>query len=835
MSKSQNRTYASSSCWDKYFNLANVANLSAALRVFVKSPLLCCNNSLSSWSSWQALNVRRAATRCDSVAFVSTTSSTFLSIISGGMSFRFLGMIRWLRAHISSVWRPLMERNCMTWTSYRAAMLVIVSVPATRCLKKLFSCCMFMHAVHVHAVYKPSEMGNQVTSINYGTALPGSGDGENTATIRNPRFADKLLMNFPNNPVAGCWDIFLRGCGINPDGPMIGTREKLDDGSLGRYKWRSYLTCKNLAVQLGSGILNEALCPPKVFPDELAEGAREMRMVGVFSKNREEWLLLELAANAFGLTLVPLYETLGNEALEYILDRTGIEVCVLGGECVDSLIGALTSKTEMKSVVLLDTATSKQTETLKEKCIRMLQWDDVMTSGRKNPRAVSPGTMKTVNTICFTSGTTGVPKGALITHASFVAAVSAALTGQMSDGAGMMVTNSDVHLSYLPMPHIFERLFLMLFYACGCRIGFYGGDTLKLLDDVRLLKPTIFISVPRLFSRINDKIFSGIADKSSVAQFLFRSGMASKMASMEENTNPNHRFWDMLVFNKTKALLGGRVRLLVSGGAPLDPVVQKRMCALFCCQMVEGFGMTETMGGSSVTLPEDPVKGHVGGPVPSMEYRLRSVPEMNYLVSQKPPRGELLIRGNSVFAGYFKNPEQTHATVDSEGWLHTGDIAALMPNNSFKIVDRMKSIFKLSQGEYVAPEKIEGAYQQAPLVAQAFVHGDSNQAFAVAVLIPDEEASTKWWKNKMNTKVPDSIVRSCCENPDFLKDVITQLDEISVAAHIKGFERAKEISLHHEPFSVANGLLTPTFKLRRHQAKIQFAEDIEAMYARRVS
>lgn len=173
--------------------------------------------------------------------------------------------------------------------------------------------------------------------------------------------------------------------------------------------------------------------------------------------------------------------------------------------------------------------------------------------------------------------------------------------------------------------------------------------------------------------------------------------------------------------------MGNKLRFMISGGAPLDAVVQEHMKVLFCAPLLEGYGLTETFGPAFLANSKDPVAGHVGGVLPCNEFRLRSVPEMAYNITDTPPRGEILIRGKSITVGYFRDVEETAAAIDAEGWLITGDIAVLLPSGGIKIIDRKKNIFKLAQGEYVAPEKIEGVYSQAPLISQVFVFGYSDK------------------------------------------------------------------------------------------------------------
>lgn len=208
------------------------------------------------------------------------------------------------------------------------------------------------------------------------------------------------------------------------------------------------------------------------------------------------------------------------------------------------------------------------------------------------------------------------------------------------------------------------------------------------------------------------------------------------------------------------ALIGGKVRYCVTGSAPIDASVLDFLKVAFDCPIIEGYGLTEVSGGVSFTNKNDPLTGHIGGPTRSQKFRLADVPEMNYLSTDAPyPRGELCIKGETVFCGYFKREDKTKEAFDADGWFRTGDVAIMYPNGSFKIIDRVKNIFKLSQGEYIAPEKIEGVFVLCPYVAQSLVYGDSFKSCAVAVIVPNEE-KVKQWATKTGKSQKNNIFRT---------------------------------------------------------------------------
>ena len=231
--------------------------------------------------------------------------------------------------------------------------------------------------------------------------------------------------------------------------------------------------------------------------------------------------------------------------------------------------------------------------------------------------------------------------------------------------------------------------------------------------------------MPRLYNRIYSKLQARLGEATGCKAWLINRAMTAKVAAYNANGRYTHGCYDALVFKKTKALLGGNVRSMVTGSAPIDKAVIDYLKICFCCPIAEGYGLTESAAGSCVCAMDDPVTGHVGGPVESVKIRLKDLPEMNYLSSDLPyPRGEICMQGPSIFSGYYKRPDKT-AEAFEDGWFLTGDVAQVYPNGSIKIIDRSKNIFKLSQGEYIAPEKIEQIFTLSPMISQAFIYGDS--------------------------------------------------------------------------------------------------------------
>lgn len=279
-----------------------------------------------------------------------------------------------------------------------------------------------------------------------------------------------------------------------------------------------------------------------------------------------------------------------------------------------------------------------------------------------------------------------------------------------------------------------------------------------------------------------------------------------------------------------KAALGGRVRIILSGASPISPDVLDFLRICFGGFVSEGYGMTETSCLIAGSQRGDNTSGHVGAPSPSCEVKLADVPEMEYTNDDKPyPRGEICVRGPTLFKGYYKDEVQTREIFDEEGWLHTGDIGCWLPGGRLKIIDRKKNIFKLAQGEYIAPEKIENVYLRSRFITQCYIHGDSFNSSLVAVAVVDPETLSAWAKSR-GMKHSDDLKR-LCDDPVVRVAVLADMNTVGREAQLRGFEFAKAVTLIPEPFSIENGLLTPTLKVKRPQAKARFATAIAEMYS----
>ncbi|XP_026706974.1 long-chain-fatty-acid--CoA ligase 5 isoform X2 [Athene cunicularia] len=565
------------------------------------------------------------------------------------------------------------------------------------------------------------------------------------------------------------------------------------------------------AQYLGSGLLQKG-CKPS--PNQF---------IGIFAQNRPEWIISEYACYTYSMVAVPLYDTLGPEAIVYIVNKADISIviCDKPEKAQTLLENCEQEKTPcLKIIILMDLFDKELKDRGAKVGVEMLALQEVEELGRNNIREPVPPKPEDLCIVCFTSGTTGNPKGAMLTHQNVVANAAAFLRSTENT---VECTSSDITMSYLPLAHMFERVVQTVVYSCGAKVGFFQGDIKLLTDDMKTLRPTLFPVVPRLLNRIYDKIQSGA--KSPVKRCLLNFAVIMKMAEIKQGIIRNDSIWDRLVFKKVQATMGGRVRIMVTGAAPISPSVLTFLRAALGCQIFEAYGQTECSAGCTFSMPGDWTTGHVGAPLACNIIKLDDVEEMNYFSSNN--EGEVCIKGPNVFKGYLKDPEKTAEAIDKDGWLHTGDIGKWLPNGTLKIIDRKKNIFKLAQGEYIAPEKIENVYIRSAPVAQVFVHGESLRSFLIGIVVPDPETLPEF-AAKLGVK---GSYEDVCKNPAVKTAILEDMVRLGREAGLKSFEQVKDLYIHTEMFSVENGLLTPTLKAKRAELVKLFQKQIESLYS----
>ncbi len=543
-------------------------------------------------------------------------------------------------------------------------------------------------------------------------------------------------------------------------------KQKLANGNYGEYKWKSYDEIYALATYVARGMEKLGLAAQQEY-----EGST-LRLVGIYSKNREEWIITDVACWMMSVTNVPLYDTLGEESICWTFEQTMLSTIFMTAIGIPKLV-AIKKKggiPTLTTAVTFDEVDPETKAKAAEVGIKIIPFAEIIQIGKAETSIpLRPCGPNTLITICYTSGTTDKAKGVEITHKNYRDSAAASLY------SGIIVgwTPGYTLLSYLPLAHVFERVLVYISMLGGFQVAFFHGDIMQLKDDIVAARPDVLVGVPRIFGRFYDGIMSGINALTGFKKKLAQKALKSKTETFRKTGKMTHWFYDKFVFSKVRSSLGGKLKVFVSAAAPLDSSIMESMRVMCSAHFLQGYGQTETSGPVSISYFDDTYPASSGPPLACCLAKVVDVPEMEYkstdVIDGVPtPRGELCIKGSHLTKGYFKDPEKTAQLYDKDGWMHTGDIALITPGGAIRIIDRKKNMFKLQHGEYVAPEKIENILVNNKWVLQIFVHGDSYQTYLIAIVVPKKEAVLEWAKEKGVTGTFEEL----CENSKELKEQI---------------------------------------------------------------
>jgi len=505
----------------------------------------------------------------------------------------------------------------------------------------------------------------------------------------------------------------------------------------------------------------------------VGEGLRAGDRVAVCMRNRIEWALFDQAALGLGLVTVPLYFDDRADNMAFCLNDAEVRLLLLeNGDMWPALSGHV--RTVERVLCLTRTPTGEG-----RKVVDLVAW---LPPTGEPPRR-SSAAANDLMTICYTSGTTGRPKGVMLSHRNILSNIEAAL-------ACILVTATDRYLSFLPLSHMFERTTgYYVGIAAGAHTVYARGITV-LADDIRMQRPTILVSVPRIFERIYAKMQEAMPP-GSLKRRLFEQAVAVGWRRFRgEASVGDHLVWpllNLLVARKLRARLGGRLRLIISGGAALAPHLARTFCGLGLT-ILQGYGLTETAPVLCANRVDDNDPYSIGKALPGIELK-------------RANDGELLARGPNIMLGYWRNEAATRAVIDDEGWFHTGDVVEIRDGRIF-ITGRVKDIIVLSNGEKVPPTDAEQAIMRDTAFEQVMLVGEKRPKLGLLVVSP--VADLKDLCSRANRQLHD----------------------------FPGYTRVCHIARLPEPCTVENGLLTPTLKLKRSKIEERYAAEIEAMYAR---
>ena len=641
-----------------------------------------------------------------------------------------------------------------------------------------------------------------------------------------------------------------------PNSNFLGSREyDPKTKKYGKYLWKSWAQVYDLAQLFLYGITKLNLCPEISVDDEIIGKNNKIRLMGFYSRTREEWMIANFGCQMDSITIITIYDTLGINSIEYILKQTELTTILAETSNFEMILKMKEENklVNVKNIIYLNCNDEKvNTEEIKEKLknsgLNLISYHEIIEIGRKcikekdneilykNYRKILPDDLVLM---CYTSGTTDNPKGVMVSSRSLI------LTSNFMYNVGYHLTGEDKTLSFLPLGHLMEHMLFAVNVVFGVQIGYYSGNNSKLAEDAQELQPTIFCAVPRIYERIYQTIMDNINKKGIIYKKLFEKALAIKIYNYENYGKLSHAFFDPIFFNKIKNLFGGKVRYMLSGSAALKSNIMQRLKVMVCCPFVQGYGQTEGGGTSFLNSIYDTMAGTIGGIENTSEIKLIDLPEFNYHSTDinpetgaLEPRGEVCFRG-CYFKGYFKNKEETNRIIDKEGWLHSGDVGVILTKNGncLKIIDRVKNLFKLSQGEYVAPDKVQLILVNSKYVNQIFLDGDSKYNYAIALIYPELEECIKFLKEnkKLGDIDYDKInYDDLSGNKIMEEEIVKDCDKVGRKSGLKGFELPKKIRIINEQFSLENGLMTNTLKLKPKNIRIKYKEELKKMYDEKI-
>ena len=698
-------------------------------------------------------------------------------------------------------------------------------------------------------------MGNEVFDnshpFQYGVFITDKKEGE-TPIFRRPdsvkALANKNIID--RYTQLECVEYYIN---LRPNSKFLGTREYFPkEKKYGEYTWKSWSEVYDLSKLFLYGITKFNLCPEILVKDELLSGEKNMRFMGIYSKNREEWIVGSFGCQMDSIIIVPLYDTLGMKSIEYILNQTEMTTIILERKKLENILKLKEEDklNKVKNIIYLKSDEEvKDFEENKEKLIKLglniISYETIISTGKKcleekekeiiekEYRKVRP---EDIFLICYTSGTIDNPKGAMITARSLTLATNVIMT------IGYHLSGIDRILSFLPLAHIMEQIMFTINITYGTQTGFYSGDTNRLIEDMRVLQPTYFSAVPRVYEKIYKSIMDNISSKGPFVKKLFDAALNIKIKNYEKYGKLTHALFDSIFFNKIRNSFGGKLCWILSGGAGLRPEIFQGLKVMLQAAFVQGYGQTENAGSALLNSIYDTIPGTTGGVQNTTELKLVDLPEYGYfstdvnpLTGVNEPRGEICFRGETVFKGYFKNIKETNKIIDKDGWFHSGDVGVILTNNgnSIKTIDRIKSLFKLNQGEFLAPERIQIILSNSKYINQIFIHGESLYSFAVALVFPELKECIKFLKEnkKLGDIDYDKInLNDLSKNKIMEKEIVKDCDIIGRKQDLKGFELPKKIRIITEPFSLQNNLITPTLKLKGRNIQMKYKGLIKEMY-----
>ncbi|KAJ3616934.1 hypothetical protein Zmor_008932 [Zophobas morio] len=605
--------------------------------------------------------------------------------------------------------------------------------------------------------------------------------------------------------------------------------EETEKLTLSEYKWLTYGQVYAKVINFAKGLLETYDLVGK--------------KIAIFMDTCKEWQIAAYSCYATRIGVVTFYANLGEEAIGYGLQQTSVSHLVTEGRLVPTIKKIASKCPKLKHIIY----TTHLSDPLDLEDITLLQFEEIEKMGEKSSKVLCPPEPGDLAVLMYTSGSTGQPKGVKISHRQAASATYGFLyyvliVSFFADGARFVP--EDVYIAYLPLAHILELVAEMALLSVGASLGFGSPSTLSCSSpriksgtkgDLVALRPTLMAAVPAIMDRIRKGVMDRLAGSSFLVRYLFQWAYNARKAARKRGKDTP--FWNAVIFKKISALLGGRMRLCLSGGAPLSQKTQEFINVVFGIPVLQGYGLTETTGVVSLSHPRDKSYGRVGCPVATMEIKLVDWEEGGYFVSDSErgtiglPRGEICIAGENLCAGYFADDEKTNEdfVADPTGklWFHSGDIGQLHPDGCLEIIDRKKDLVKLQMGEYVSLGRVESVLKCSKYVDNICLCANPYKKFTVAVICPVRLKIELFATNK---SIEYGTLEELYANKEVIAEVLQSLQEEAKKAQLKRFETPSRIHLTTDLWTPETELVTTALKIKRKELNSHYRKEIENMY-----
>jgi len=587
---------------------------------------------------------------------------------------------------------------------------------------------------------------------------------------------------------------------------------------LGAYRWISYKDAHSISKSFGRGLR------------ELGQLPRTP--IAIYAETRYEWLMSAFGAFNQSIYVTTLYTNLGDEAIVHGINETEVTCVVTSYDLLPKFKAMLPQCPNVHTLIVMEDQLNPIDMSGFKEDVKIVSFQSVVALGATSQITDVPPDTEDTAIIMYTSGSTGTPKGVILTHGNLIATSTCIMFLDK-------FTNEDLYIAYLPLAHVLELLSECTMMMFGIPVGYSSPNTMTDMStkvkrgqkgDASVLKPTLMCVVPLILDRIYKNIMDSVNSRGKNFQKVFDFCYRYKLYwTKSEKPTP---IVDRIVFNKIKALLGGRMRFAITGGAPLSPETHEFIRTCLGITLVQGYSMTETTCTGTCMGPEDQSVGRVGPPMAGIEVKLVNWEEGNYRVSDRPhPRGEICIGGPSVAKGYFKMDEQTKESFFMENgkrWFRSGDIGVIDKDGNLKIIDRKKDLVKLQLGEYVSLGKVESQLKTHPLVENICVYADSFQSNTVAIMVPIQNAMMKFAQEIGKSGLD---YESLCKDNEVIQAVLKTLAMHGKKCSLEKFEMPTKITISPEIWTPESGLVTAAFKLKRKCIQALFQPEIEEMYS----